>query len=119
MPRGWAGCCRWGTGDTGVGSACGDPSGCREWVCSGCFAQVLLITFCWQLMVWDEEGPELEVFGERLLWGRAGHGSSQQDPLPVLGLFKNHPGAQSPVLQTGDGPWSQDGVALGHGAVAW
>lgn len=79
----------------------------------GAFAQVLLITFCWQLTARDGEGLELEVSGERLLWGRAGRCSSQWDPLPALGLFKSHPGAQHPAN------WGGSPVLGGGGPGLW
>lgn len=65
----------------------------------GAFVQVLVITFCWQLMAQDKEGLGLEVSSEPLSWGCARHCSLQWDPLPVLGLFKSHPGVQLPASQ--------------------
>lgn len=43
----------------------------------GAFAQVLVITFCWQLMARDKEGLGLEVSSERLSWGCGRHCSLQ------------------------------------------
>lgn len=51
-------------------SACGDPNGCSGWVLS---PKVLLLSFCWLFMAWNEEELGPEVSSEWLLWGSSFH----------------------------------------------